>query len=160
MADAIVATSAKAAQAARCPAPLPLDCGRSLDNVEIAYEAYGTLNAGARQCILVCHALTGDQHVASPHPITGKPGWWARMVGPGLPIDTDRFYVICANVLGSCMGSTGPASLARRWRSPGHALSGHHHPRHGARAGDAARPCWGSSGSRRSSAARWAGCRR
>jgi homoserine O-acetyltransferase/O-succinyltransferase len=92
-------------------APLPLDCGRALDNVSVAYEAYGELAAARDNAILIAHALTGDQHVASPHPITGKPGWWARMVGPGLPIDTDRYFVICANVLGSCMGSTGPASI-------------------------------------------------
>jgi homoserine O-acetyltransferase/O-succinyltransferase len=93
-------------------APLPLDGGQQLDGVRVAYETYGTLNAGKSNAILICHALTGDQHVASPHPITGKPGWWARMVGPGKPIDTDRFFIVCANVLGSCMGSTGPASLA------------------------------------------------
>ena len=92
--------------------PLPLDCGLQLDGVRIAYETYGTLNADASNAILICHALTGDQFVASPHPITGKPGWWVRMVGPALPIDTDRFFVICANVIGSCMGSTGPASPA------------------------------------------------
>ena len=78
----------------------------------IAYETYGAPNAERSNAILVCHALTGDQYLASPHPITGKPGWWDRMVGPGLPIDTDRYYVICANVIGSCMGSTGPASMA------------------------------------------------
>jgi homoserine O-acetyltransferase/O-succinyltransferase len=92
--------------------PLPLDGGQSLDGVRVAYETYGTLAADRGNAILICHALTGDHHVASPHPITGKPGWWARMVGPGLPIDTDRFFIICANVLGSCMGSTGPASPA------------------------------------------------
>ena len=92
--------------------PLPLDGGQSLAGARIAYETYGTLAADKGNAILVCHATTGDQHVASPHPITGKPGWWDRTVGPGKPIDTDRFYVICANVLGSCMGSTGPASLA------------------------------------------------
>ncbi len=92
--------------------PLLLDGGQSLDGVRISYETCGTLNANKSNAVLICHALTGDQHVASRHPITGKPGWWARMVGPGKPIDTDRFHVICANVLGSCMGSTGPASLA------------------------------------------------
>ena len=92
------------------PQPLPLDCGRQLDGVQIAYEAYGELNAAKDNVVFIAHALTGDHHVASPHPITGKPGWWARMVGPGRPIDTDRFHVICANVIGSCMGSTGPAS--------------------------------------------------
>ena len=92
--------------------PLPLDCGQALPGVRISYETYGTLNAERSNAILICHALTGDQHVASPHPKTGKPGWWVRMVGPGKPIDTDRFHVICANVLGSCMGTTGPASAA------------------------------------------------
>ena len=92
--------------------PLPLDGGQALPGVRISYETYGTLNAERSNAILICHALTGDQHVASPHPKTGKPGWWVRMVGPGKPIDTDRFHVICANVLGSCMGTTGPASPA------------------------------------------------
>ena len=98
----------------RCqlPAPLPLDGGGTLENVEIAFATYGDLAADRSNAILICHALTGDQHVASAHPITGKPGWWARMVGPGKPIDTTRFHVICANVIGSCMGSTGPATPA------------------------------------------------
>jgi homoserine O-acetyltransferase/O-succinyltransferase len=94
------------------PGPLALDGGGSLAPVEIAYETYGTLNADASNAILIAHALTGDQHVASAHPITGKPGWWARMVGPGKPVDTDRFCVVCANVIGSCMGSSGPETLA------------------------------------------------
>ena len=92
--------------------PLPLDCGQSLSAASIAYETYGTLGPDADNAVLICHATTGDQHVASPHPITGKPGWWSRMVGPDKPIDTNRFFVVCANVLGSCMGTTGPASLA------------------------------------------------
>ncbi|MBS3928229.1 MAG: homoserine O-acetyltransferase [Sphingomonadales bacterium] len=92
--------------------PLALDGGQSLPRVRIAYETYGTLNADKSNAIIIFHALTGDQCVASPHPITGKPGWWIRMVGPGLPIDTGRYFVICANVLGGCYGSTGPASLA------------------------------------------------
>lgn len=78
----------------------------------MAHETYGNLSTARDNAILICHALTGDQYVASTHPRTGKPGWWARMVGPGLPIDTDRFHVICANVIGSCLGSTGPASIA------------------------------------------------
>jgi homoserine O-acetyltransferase len=90
--------------------PLPLDSGQALDSVTVAYETYGELAADKANAILVFHALTGDQHVASPHPITGKPGWWDRMIGAGKPIDTDRFHVICANVIGGCMGSTGPAS--------------------------------------------------
>ncbi len=94
------------------PGSLPLDGGGELTRVELAFETYGDLNADRSNAILLCHALTGDQYVASPHPITGKPGWWERMVGPGKPIDTDRFHIICANVIGSCMGSTGPASEA------------------------------------------------
>ncbi len=93
------------------PGPLTLDGGATLAHVEIGYETYGTLNAAADNAILVTHALTGDQHVASPHPTTGKPGWWERMVGAGRPIDTDRFFVVCTNVIGSCMGSSGPGSL-------------------------------------------------
>ena len=96
----------------RLDAALPLDSGQALSGVEIAYETYGELAPDRSNAILICHALTGDQYVASDHPVTGKPGWWIRMVGPGKPIDTDRFHVICANVIGSCMGSTGPASLA------------------------------------------------
>ena len=93
------------------PGPLLLDGGGRLAPIEIAYETHGTLNADASNAILVCHALTGDQHVASNHPITGKPGWWTRMVGPGKPIDTDRFCVIASNVIGGCMGSSGPERL-------------------------------------------------
>lgn len=99
-------------------APLPLDGGGTLAEADIAYESYGTLTDAADNAILICHALTGDQHVASPHPRTGKPGWWARMVGPGKAIDTDRWCVIAANALGGCMGTSGPASLAsdgKRW---------------------------------------------
>ncbi len=92
------------------PGPLQLDGGGSLAQVEIAYETYGTPNADRSNAILICHALTGDQHVASAHPITGKPGWWTRMVGAGRPIDPARHFILCANVLGSCMGSSGPAS--------------------------------------------------
>ena len=88
-----------------------LECGVALADVEIAYRTYGSLNATASNAILICHALTGDQYVAETHPITNKPGWWDMVVGPGKPIDTDRFFVICSNVLGGCMGSTGPASL-------------------------------------------------
>ncbi|MCE1235596.1 MAG: homoserine O-acetyltransferase [Hyphomicrobiales bacterium] len=90
--------------------PLVLDAGITLSPWQIAYETYGELNATKSNAVLVCHALTGDQYVASTNPVTGKPGWWDLVVGPGLPIDTDRFFVICANVLGGCMGTTGPAS--------------------------------------------------
>ena len=92
-------------------APLALACGRTLPQYDLAYETYGELDATRSNAVLVCHALTGDQYVASDHPITGKPGWWEVMIGPGRPIDTDRFFVICPNILGGCMGSTGPASI-------------------------------------------------
>lgn len=91
--------------------PLQLDSGGSLAPFQIAYQTYGELDAAKSNAVLVCHALTGDQHVANDHPVTGKPGWWSLMIGPGRPIDTDRFFVICANVLGGCMGTTGPASI-------------------------------------------------
>ncbi|MGB3737831.1 MAG: homoserine O-acetyltransferase [Pontixanthobacter sp.] len=94
------------------PTSLPLDSGEMLPDVRIAYQTYGALAPDRSNAILLCHALTGDQFVASDHPVTGKPGWWTGMVGSGKPIDTDRFHVICANVIGSCMGSTGPASAA------------------------------------------------
>ncbi len=91
--------------------PLRLDAGGALSPLTIAYQTYGTLDANRANAVLVCHALTGDQHVANEHPLTGKPGWWTTLIGPGKPIDTDRFFVICSNVLGGCLGTTGPASL-------------------------------------------------
>jgi homoserine O-acetyltransferase/O-succinyltransferase len=90
--------------------PLRLDAGVELTPFQIAYKTYGALNAERSNTILVCHALTGDQYLIGEHPATGKPGWWETMVGPGKPIDTERFFVICPNVLGGCMGTTGPAS--------------------------------------------------
>src|SRR4051812_40556229 len=85
-----------------------LDCGVRLPSLDVAFRTYGTLNADHTNAVMVCHALTGDQYVAETHPLTGRPGWWDAVVGPGLPVDTDQFFVICANVLGGCMGSTGP----------------------------------------------------
>jgi homoserine O-acetyltransferase len=93
------------------PAPLMLACGQTLPGLEIGYETYGRLNADGSNAILICHALTMDQHVASVHPRTGKPGWWPRMVGPGLPIDPARHFIIASNVLGGCSGTTGPGSI-------------------------------------------------
>ena len=90
------------------PEGQPLDCGRRLRTMTVAYRTYGTLDAVAGNAVLICHALTGDQYAAETHPLTGRQGWWSSLVGPGLPVDTDRFFVICANVLGGCMGSTGP----------------------------------------------------
>src|SRR5881628_1071470 len=98
--------------------PLALDCGVDLAPFQIAYQTYGELNADRSNAVLVCHALTGDQHVANVHPVTGKPGWWETMVGPGKPIDTNRYFVFCPNVIGGCMGSTGPSSVNPRTRRP------------------------------------------
>ncbi|WP_436643892.1 homoserine O-acetyltransferase MetX [Microbaculum sp. FT89] len=91
--------------------PLRLDCGIDFAPLTIAYQTYGTLDPQKTNAILVAHALTADQHAANIHPVTMKPGWWDKMVGHGKPIDTDRYFVICANVLGGCMGSSGPGSI-------------------------------------------------
>jgi homoserine O-acetyltransferase/O-succinyltransferase len=90
--------------------PLRMDAGVALAPWQIAYQTYGRLNEARSNAVLVCHALTGDQYAAHTHPVTGKPGWWETMVGPGKPIDTNRYLVICSNVIGGCMGTTGPAS--------------------------------------------------
>jgi len=90
--------------------PLRLEAGVNLSPFQIAYQTYGELNAQKSNAVLICHALTGDQHVANTNPVTGKPGWWEVLIGPGKIIDTNRFFVICPNVLGSCLGTTGPAS--------------------------------------------------
>ncbi|MDE0388716.1 MAG: homoserine O-acetyltransferase [Rhodospirillales bacterium] len=91
--------------------PLELDCGVSLGPFTLAYQTYGTLNEERSNAVLLCHALTGDQFVAGSHPVTGKPGWWELMVGPGKTFDTDRYFVICSNTLGGCMGTSGPKEI-------------------------------------------------
>ena len=91
--------------------PLRLDCGVELGPFTVAYQTYGRLNRDRSNAILVYHALTGDQFLAETHPITGKPGWWNLMVGPGLTFDTERYFVICANVIGGCMGTVGPPEI-------------------------------------------------
>ncbi len=90
--------------------PLRLDSGDSIGPFQVAYKCWGKLNDDRSNAVLVCHALTGDQYVRGINPITGKKGWWQNMVGPGRPVDTGRYFVICINVLGSCAGTTGPAS--------------------------------------------------
>ncbi len=90
---------------------LRLDSGTELASFGVAYQTYGALNAEKSNAILVCHALTGDQHAANAHPLTGKPGWWDIMIGPGRPLDTNRYFIISTNVLGGCMGSTGPKDI-------------------------------------------------
>jgi len=89
--------------------PLKLDCGKTIKDFPIAYETYGSLNSKKDNAILVFHALTGDQFVTGINPITKKEGWWSFAVGPGKAIDTDKYFVICSNVIGGCMGSYGPS---------------------------------------------------
>lgn len=92
--------------------PLPLDCGLTLNEYDIVYETYGTLNPSHTNAILICHALSGDHHAAGYHGMADrKPGWWETCIGPGKPIDTDKFFVVSLNNLGGCKGSTGPATL-------------------------------------------------
>ena len=91
-------------------AQLTLDNGSVLDTLTLAYRTYGALNADKSNAILICHALTGDHHPSGANPITGRAGWWNNMVGPGKPIDTEKYFVICQNVIGGCAGSTGPSS--------------------------------------------------
>ena len=92
--------------------PLPLDCGRVLKDVNLRYETYGALSPEANNAILIEHALTGDAHVAGYHSLQDKkPGWWDAMVGPGKPFDTNRYFIVCSNIIGGCAGSTGPRSI-------------------------------------------------
>lgn len=95
-----------------CDEPLALACGRTLASYELVYETYGELNADASNAVLICHALSGHHHAAGYHSADdAKPGWWDGYIGPGKPIDTNRFFVVSLNNLGGCHGSTGPASL-------------------------------------------------
>jgi len=91
--------------------PLKLDCGQTINNFPLAYETYGSLNEKKDNAILVFHALTGDQFVSGINPITKKDGWWSYTVGPGKAIDTDKYFVICTNVIGGCLGSFGPSNI-------------------------------------------------
>jgi homoserine O-acetyltransferase len=97
---------------------LALDCGVTLTPVDVAYQTYGELNAARSNAILVLHAFTGDAHAAGISPATGKPGWWDSMIGPGKAFDTDRYLVICSNVLGGCSGTTGPSSINPKTGKP------------------------------------------
>jgi homoserine O-acetyltransferase len=105
----LLAPDADRGQAVRFTEALALDCGRALASFTIACQTYGKLNPARSNAILVCHALSGDQFASGVHPVTGRAGWWETMVGPGKAIDTNRYFVICPNVLGGCMGTTGPA---------------------------------------------------
>jgi homoserine O-acetyltransferase len=98
--------------------PLPLDSGCRLDNLEIAWRSFGTLNADRSNAVLICHALTLDQHVAGKHPVSGKEGWWTRLVGPGRPLDPANWFILCSNVIGGCNGSSGPGSVDPATNAP------------------------------------------
>jgi homoserine O-acetyltransferase len=96
---------------ARFDAPLACELDGTLPSYTIRYETYGTLNAARDNAILVCHALSGDHHCAGLHsPSDPKPGWWDNLIGPGKPVDTNKYFVICSNCLGGCVGSTGPST--------------------------------------------------
>ena len=120
--------------------PLKLDCGIDLAPFQIAYQTYGELNADRSNAILVCHALTGDQHVNNVHPVTGKPGWWETMVGPGRPLDTDSYFIICTQRDRRLHGlDRAGLDQSRHRQIVGAGFPDHHHSRHGARAGHADR---------------------
>ena len=87
---------------------LKLDCGVVLDDVTLAFRTYGTLNADKTNAILICHALTGDQHPYGHNPLTDKTGWWDHIIGPEKPVNPDEYFIICSNVIGGCAGSSGP----------------------------------------------------
>lgn len=93
------------------PGGLILEHGGRLDPVTLAYETYGKLNRERTNAILIAHALTGDAHAAGFHPGARKPGWWDAMIGPGKAFDTNKYFVVCSNILGGCKGSTGPSSV-------------------------------------------------
>ena len=95
-----------------------LENGKNIINPEIAYRTYGKLNKNKSNGILVCHALTGDQYAAGINPITGKKGWWSNIIGKGKVLDTNKYFIICSNVLGGCMGTTGPKSLNPKSKKP------------------------------------------
>ncbi|MBL6952500.1 MAG: homoserine O-acetyltransferase [Alphaproteobacteria bacterium] len=99
-------------------APLTLDSGPTLAPVTVAYQTHGELNQDKSNAILVCHALTGDQFLTGRNHLTDRPGWWETMVGPGKTLDTDRYFIICSNVLGGCMGTTGPKDIDKETGKP------------------------------------------
>ncbi|MCM8532096.1 MAG: homoserine O-acetyltransferase [Lentisphaeraceae bacterium] len=98
---------------------LKLRCGSTLQNVSIEFETYGTLNESKSNAILICHALTGSAHAAGKHSEDDrKPGWWDSMIGPGKAFDTDKYFLVCSNILGSCYGTTGPTSINPETNKP------------------------------------------
>jgi len=100
------------------PSPLTLESGEILSSLTIAYETYGKLNKDKSNALLVCHALSGDAHVAGFHDGEDRSGWWETVIGPGKAFDTDRYFVICSNIIGGCKGSTGPSSINPKTGKP------------------------------------------
>jgi len=98
--------------------PLRLDSGAEFSDFPMAFQTYGSLNADKSNAILLCHGLTGDQYAATPHPVTGKPGWWEHLIGPNKALDTNRFFIISPNVLGGCMGTLGPKHINPSTNTP------------------------------------------
>lgn len=104
---------------ARFDQPLLLECGKTLPHYELIYETYGSLNHNRDNAILICHALSSDHHAAGYHAKEAtKPGWWETCIGPGKPIDTNKFFVVCSNNIGGCKGSTGPMSTNPHTNAP------------------------------------------
>ena len=97
---------------------LKLDCGKEISNFPLAYETYGELNEKKDNAVLIFHALTGDQFASGKNPITNKDGWWNYLIGPNKAIDTNKFFAICVNVIGGCMGSYGPSSIDQNTNKP------------------------------------------
>ncbi len=100
------------------PTPLELRSGATLDEVDVTFETYGRLNPEASNAVFICHALTGDAHAAGWREGDSRPGWWDTMIGPGKPVDTNTWFVVCANILGGCQGTTGPSSTNPRTGEP------------------------------------------
>ena len=98
--------------------PVYLDSGEVLEKVSVAYETYGELDKEKSNAILICHALTGDAHAAGWHKGDKKPGWWEIVIGPGKALDTEKYFIICSNVLGGCKGTTGPSSINPKTKEP------------------------------------------
>ncbi|MBN2068529.1 MAG: homoserine O-acetyltransferase [Opitutales bacterium] len=102
-----------------CEQPFTFDCGKTLPGFVLRYETYGHLNREKNNAVLICHALSGDHHCAGIHSLKDrKPGWWDNLIGPGKSIDTNRYFVICSNVLGGCQGSSGPSSINSQTGEP------------------------------------------
>ncbi len=141
--------------------PLRLDCGVDFSPFQIAYQTYGELNADRTNAVLICHCADrrpARRQRASRSP--ASPAGGDTLVGPGRPLDPERYFIICANVIGGCTGLDGPGlDQSRDRQGVGPGFSGHHHSRHGARAGDADRPARYRHAVLRWSAARWAACR-